>query len=179
MADLLKALEHLDRFDGLPERRAPRHTQGHEARPRRRRSRGERVRAGEGACHQDGQAGIRRSINATSRSVRAVRFARTSRVAPTRGGCCARPTNTNVAATAVLWADVGLLRQGGQHASARPSAECLARSTPARNFSDPDGRPPVHSGAEHRSRQGHWISPFLKSLQAQRMAILPMGQEQA
>ena len=73
------------------------------------------------------------------------------------------------AATAVLWADVGLLRQGGQHASARPSAECLARSTPARNFSDPNGRPPVHSGAEHRSRQGHWISPFLKSL---RISIL-------
>ena len=68
MADLLKAPEHLDRFDGLPDRRAPRNTQGHEARPRRRRLRGERVRTGEGSCHQDGQGGIRRSINATSRS---------------------------------------------------------------------------------------------------------------
>ena len=70
MADLLKALEHLDCFDGLPDQRAPRHTLGlkHD------RDKGileeTEVRAGEGARSQDGQGGIRRSINATSRSAR-------------------------------------------------------------------------------------------------------------
>ena len=70
MADLVKAYKHLDCFDGLPDQRAPRHTLWLEARPRPWHPRGDRVRGGEGAHSQDGQGGIRHSINATSRSAR-------------------------------------------------------------------------------------------------------------